>query len=198
MRPSGKTKTPGFLVLAAGESVRFGEPCKLLSKLPNGSSLIDNTLAALSAVNNKICVVLSETSPLKKRVAELPFDYTVYPGKSPGLGDSLAWGVRATEAWGGWIICLADMPWIDSKAYRAVFDLACKQNNIIAPTFNGQRGHPVFFPPKFREQLAALRGDSGANSIIKSHASELLTLESACEGVLMDVDVPVDLHSSIK
>ena len=187
-----KNSAPGFLLLAAGSSQRFGESCKLSALMEHGVTVIDQTLKAITSVERKVMVVVSESSPLPALLAG-KYEHTLFPGHSPGIGDSIAWGVSQTASWQGWVICLADMPWITAAVYRAVINLAERENRIISPSYKGQRGHPVFFPTGYRKELIALKGDRGANGIIGANSRELLTIETGCAGVLKDIDVPEDL-----
>jgi len=188
--PAIKQPEPGFLVLAAGRSLRFGHRCKLSARLPNGQRVLDQTLANIAAVSSRICIVLSANSSAK---ASLPHCRVVnYSGQSPGLGDSIRFGVESTRNWSGWIMCLADMPWIPSEIYQTVLENSGYEQ-IVAPCCDGRRGHPVYFPGRFYPQLTSLHGDCGAGSLISSNRQTLSLIETDCEAIHQDIDSPDDL-----
>jgi molybdenum cofactor cytidylyltransferase len=62
-----------------------------------------------------------------------------------------------------------------------------------APSFAGQRGHPVVIGPELAPQLRSLRGDEGARAILKQLGDRLVLVEAPDDGVLFDVDRPGDL-----
>jgi molybdenum cofactor cytidylyltransferase len=64
---------------------------------------------------------------------------------------------------------------------------------IVAPSWQGQRGHPVGFSQTLGSHLAALSGDVGAKAVISAHLEQLQLLECDDPGVLRDIDKPEDL-----
>ncbi|WP_053980100.1 nucleotidyltransferase family protein [Marinagarivorans algicola] len=137
------------------------------------------------------------------------------PAASAGLGCSLAYGVKATAFLSGWIVCLGDMPWIPAHIYAQVLQRAYNACSLdigslsqrdmyqaqmsesspmkgvqIAPSLKGQRGHPVFFSQYYYSQLAALKGDKGASSLIDDR---LQTFNIDNAQALQDIDTPQDI-----
>jgi len=189
---------PGFLVLAAGQSLRFGSSCKLMAELPTGRLLLEQTLETILTVSPKICLVSSEnTRSVIDLARSMAIDCCTYPGISPGIGSSIARGVSYAADWPGWVICLGDMPYIDADVYQGVRALA-KDYSLVAPVFtakNGarRRGHPVYFADEYRQSLKDLSGDRGAQKLLESHCDGLKTFDTPCEGILKDVDVFSDI-----
>ena len=62
---------------------------------------------------------------------------------------------------------------------------------IVAPAWQGQRGHPVGFSAHYCGALLALRGDEGARALLRSDPP--LLLEVGDPGVVRDIDTPIDL-----
>ena len=107
------------------------------------------------------------------------------------MGASLAWGVRAAPIAAGWLIALADMPWIQTVTISRVADAVRAGAPIAAPSWKDSRGHPVGLASRFFGELAALAGDEGAKAILRRHPATLIATDDA--GVLRDVDTPQDL-----
>ncbi|MEJ2575988.1 MAG: NTP transferase domain-containing protein [Gammaproteobacteria bacterium] len=115
------------------------------------------------------------------------------PRADAGMGTSLAAGVSATAAAGGWLIALADMPWVCLETVRTLADRLRDGASLVAPVCGGRRGHPVGFAAHWRDQLTTLSGDAGARRLLAEHAAELVLEPTDDVGVLTDVDYPGDL-----
>jgi molybdenum cofactor cytidylyltransferase len=92
------------------------------------------------------------------------------------------------------IIALADMPFVQVSTFNQVC-AALREHEIVVPTFQGQRGHPVGFQRQYFSELAELDGDSGGRSILKRHADKVFELPVDDPGVLYDIDTEADLSS---
>jgi molybdenum cofactor cytidylyltransferase len=110
------------------------------------------------------------------------------------MGTSLAAGVNATSDATGWLIALADMPWLQAATINVLADRLNSGASIVAPVYNGRRGHPVGFSSRWKNELQCLSGDRGARDLITAHGNELVLFTTEDAGVLMDVDHPQDLN----
>ena len=59
------------------------------------------------------------------------------------MGCSLACAVRATPDAAGWLVALADMPYIATRSHQQVAAALRSGASIAATEFQGRRGHPV-------------------------------------------------------
>jgi molybdenum cofactor cytidylyltransferase len=109
------------------------------------------------------------------------------------MGASLAWGVAQTRAADGWLVALADMPFIAPSTLRAVTTAVREPLGIAAPLYGGRRGHPVAFGRGHGAALSRLSGDAGARALLQAHAGSLLLLPCDDPGVLQDIDLPEQL-----
>lgn len=110
-----------------------------------------------------------------------------------GMGLSIATGIAATQEAKGWLITLADMPFIEPATIARVLAALQNGNTIAAPVYQGRRGHPVGFSAVFGEALRALSGDQGARDLLVKHAAEIALIDCDDPGILADVDNPKDL-----
>ncbi len=110
-----------------------------------------------------------------------------------GMGASLAAGIEASEDAEGWIVALADMPRIATATIEAVARALDGGASIVAPFYQGQRGHPVGFGIEHRDALMALDGDTGARALLMSQ--RVMRLDVDDPGILRDVDTPEDLRN---
>ena len=85
------------------------------------------------------------------------------------------------------------MPRVRPDTIRAVAEKLATGAGIVVPSYRGERGHPVGFGSRFKQELLSLSGDAGARALLKLHADQLVRLDVDDPGVLQDVDTPSDL-----
>ena len=181
------------ILLAAGSGSRFGGD-KLLHPLPDGTPIgVAAARNLLAAVPDVVAVVRPGDFPLADLLEQEGCRVTVCPHAARGMGASLAHGVGACRNADGWLVALADMPSIKSATVTLVVRELEAGRDLIAPTYQGQRGHPVGFGKRFGAQLTALDGDAGARDIIAAHKGELTLIECDDPGILLDIDRRNDL-----
>src|SRR5712691_6831226 len=187
------------ILLAAGSAKRFGSN-KLLHTLPPGTpdAGVPVGLAAarhlIGALPDSIAVLRPRAQKLGKLLRDAGCNTVVCKNAGEGMGTSLAAGVRAAPNADGWLVALADMPFIRPDTIRAVAKALQEGASIAAPSFQGERGHPVGFARRFYEELSSLRGDGGARQFLKQHPDWVTLFEVDDPGVLRDIDEPSDLE----
>ena len=181
------------ILLAAGQGSRFGSD-KLLHPLQDGTPM---ALAAaanlLPAVDKVIAVVRPGCPRLTTLLAEAGCEVVIAAQAQDGMGHTLCAGVRASASAAGWVVTLADMPFIAPASHGAVASHLRSGASLVACEFEGQRGHPVGFAREWFGQLVALRGDSGGKSILNAHRQALVLCSADDPGVVWDIDRPDDL-----
>ena len=114
-----------------------------------------------------------------------------------GMGASLACAVRAAGAADGYLVALADMPFVRPTSIAAVRDALANGARIAAPYSRARRGHPVGISGTFHDQLIKLGGAEGARRILAAHEAELVKVPVGDPGVIRDIDQPGDLAPPI-
>ena len=181
------------ILLAAGRGTRFGSH-KLLHRLPDGTPMALAALRNLAlSVNSVIVVVRPDDSALIQLLSQQPARILPCPNAALGMGASLACGVRAAPKTNAWLIALADMPYVPPAAIAALTAQLQAGAPLVAPTYQGQRGHPVGFSRAFYPALAALTGDRGARHLLDQHAEQLHLIAVDEPGILRDIDTLEDL-----
>jgi molybdenum cofactor cytidylyltransferase len=131
------------ILLAAGQSTRFGAN-KLLHRLGDGTPMAVAAARPLTAVLAcSIAVVADAQNGLAGQLAQEGLRIIPNPRAGDGMGTSIACGVAASPDASGWVIALADMPCIPEAVIQAIVDGLDRGADIIAPVYQGQRGHPV-------------------------------------------------------
>ena len=184
------------LLLAAGSGTRFdpsGLQNKLLAPLPDGTPVACAAARSLlSILPHVTAVVRPGAEALAHALNDAGCDVVFAADAEQGMGASLAAGVRATEESEGWIVALADMPWIAPVTIESIARHIDRGASIVAPIYRGRRGHPVGFGAIHRDALLSLGGDVGARAILES--ADVTAIEVDDAGVLADIDTFADLH----
>ncbi|HET9699539.1 MAG TPA: nucleotidyltransferase family protein [Burkholderiales bacterium] len=179
--------------LAAGRSSRFGAD-KLLHPLADGTPMAVAALRSLRAAVPAVVAVLRRDDDALARLLEYEgARVSACPRAGEGMGASLAWGVAQAAGADGWLVALADMPFIRPPTVAGVARALERGAPIAAPVHAGRRGHPVGFAAALREELLALGGDQGARALLIRHAAAVVAVECDDPGVLLDIDEPADL-----
>jgi molybdenum cofactor cytidylyltransferase len=189
---AGSTGIVGIL-LAGGSATRFGSD-KLLHPLPDGTPIaVASARSLIAAVPRVVAVVRPGAPELERALRAAGAEVTVCARAAEGMGATLAHAVRAAGDANGWVVALADMPFIRPETIRRIAAAVASGAAIAAPEYHGERGHPVGFADTFRGALEALSGDAGAREILKADPSALVRVAVDDPGVVRDVDTPADL-----
>ncbi len=181
------------LLLAAGSASRFGSD-KLLHRLPHGFPIAVQAARHLGAeIAPVFAVVSARSGELAALLQAEGCQVSVCPNAEAGMGASLAWAVRAAGEADGYLVALADMPFVRPSSIAAVRDALLAGAALAAPYFHARRGHPVGIAGRFRAELEALGGDAGARRIVAAHEAELVKVPVGDPGVIRDIDRPGDL-----
>jgi molybdenum cofactor cytidylyltransferase len=194
-----KTPTAG-IVLAAGESTRFGKSKQLLTL--GGRFLLEWALgAALGSSLDHIVLVLGYEHErilrsLGSATAHPKCEILVNPDYRNGQSTSLTAGLlRVRHGFPSVMFLLGDQPLVDA----ALIDLLLgryleSEKTICTPAYRGKRGTPALFARAFYPELLRLSGDKGARDLIAAHPHDVLTVEIAEPAVFHDIDRPEDVE----
>ena len=115
------------------------------------------------------------------------------PDAAAGMGASLAHAIRQTGTAQGWVIALANMPYVQPSTIRALASAVEERGGgIAAPVSNGRRGNPVGFGRSHLDELLQLRGDEGARRLLHRHPVTTIAVDDP--GIFRDIDTPADLQ----
>ncbi len=182
------------VLLAAGAGSRFGGD-KLRAPLPDGTPLGVRAARALrGGVDRALAVVRPEDSALAALLEAEGMEVVPFPGAEDGMGASLAFGVGSAAEADGWVVALADMPFVQRETVENVAERLRSGAWIAAPGRRGRRGHPVGFTRALFAELIWLGGDRGARVLLERYASRVELFESDDEGILLDVDTLRDFQ----
>jgi len=182
------------ILLAAGSGSRFGGG-KLLHPLPDGTPIGVASLRNLrSALPEVIAVVRTGDDQLRELLEREGI--VVHPCEDANLGMARSFmrGIAASEDADGWVIALGDMPFLLPQTIKTVAERVEQTGNIAIAAYRGERGHPVGFGRRYRDELLKLQGDEGARSVIGRHPGDLEIVDCDDRGILRDIDTPDDVE----
>ncbi len=193
-----KRPTAG-VILAAGESSRFGEP-KQLTKL-NDKYLLEWVVdAALASDLETVVLILGfEHQKILQRLGDKKgsdkFQVAINSRFRDGQSQSVALGVSMiVDTYAAVMFLLGDQPMVDPATINHLLDcFRASEKNICVPVNRWRRGNPTIFSDLFYNRLLAIEGDMGGRKIIESHSDQILEVEIENPLVFFDIDTPQDL-----
>lgn len=184
---------PVGVLLAAGKSQRFNSN-KLLHPIINNTPMLLVAAKKLAAVlPGSVVVINPALKTYTAQLEQLGLQVVINQHAEQGMGSSIACGVGASKDASAWLITLADMPYIKTQTLALLANKLTEGACMVAPQFKQQRGHPVGFSQAYINQLLSLNEDIGARNIIQNNQHQLELVVTDDEGVVQDIDYPVDV-----
>ena len=183
--------TIGAIVLAAGFSSRFGSS-KLLARLSSGESIFQQTVQRIAeAFPERLVVTRPEmTAALQELAPGTPI--LSFERAEQGMGATLAFAAQNIGDWDGCVVCLGDMPFIETSTYNLIAEHVTA-DSIVTPTFDFRAGNPVAFGKNFFTDLKALTGDNGGKRLTGMYPQAVQELQVSDPGILQDIDTHEEL-----
>ena len=182
------------VVLAAGESTRFGSPKQLLKM--GGRTLLETVVGRFteSRVDEVIVVLGRDSELIQRKVALGRARVVTNRDYEKGLSSSIRTGIEAVgRESGAVILALGDQPLILVATIGALVQSYLETGGpVVAPYFRRQRGNPVLFDRKLFPYLKRIEGDRGAKAVIKEHGWKVVRVDVKDPGVLLDIDSEAD------
>ncbi len=181
------------IILAAGESSRFGAPKQLLDW--KGKPFVRQAAetALRSGLEPVVVVTGFHAAEIESALDGLPVLIVHNPEYAQGQSTSIRAGVNSILGKAGAaIFLLADQPQIPVEVIRALVESHGKNMQaILAPlVLEDRRATPVLFDCDTFADLMQLKGDMGGRGIFDKHRVEYLPWHDP--SLLLDVDKPED------
>ena len=177
------------VLLAAGRSTRFGAD-KLCAKL-DGKAVVRWSVGALASLDAIYVVIPPGADMIVQALSRLDVRFVVNLGRDEGMASSIRAGVAALpEEVEAVVIALADQPRAATGVTQALCDRWRSGGvDAVAPVYSDGRGTPVLFGRACFSALLALRGDTGARTVLDGMGERLGSVDVA-EAMPLDVDTP--------
>jgi molybdenum cofactor cytidylyltransferase len=184
-----------IIVLAAGESARFGSP-KQLARW-GAQTFIERVVdVALASEADSVIVVLgAEKEQTLAALGERNVQVVINNNWADGQSASVEAGLSVLpQNIGGAVFMLVDQPGIRPAVIISVIR---RHRQTLAPAvrpeYNGQPGNPVLFDRSLFTQLQNLSGDVGGRAVLKKYPGQVERVAVDTPAILQDFDRPQDL-----
>ena len=193
--PLRRPTSPVIVLLAAGESRRFGDIKQLVEI--DGQPMVRR--AARTALDQDVPVIVvtgANAERVEAVLDDLPLHIIRHAGWQDGMGSSLAAGIRCVEASfpqaSAALLCLADQPLLGAVLFQTMLQRHEEApERLLVTDQDGVSGPPVLFPRDCFAALTSLSGSRGAHALIEREAARVERFASINGG---DVDTPQDLQ----
>lgn len=195
------------ILLAAGISRRMGTPKPLLSW--QGEPLVCRMARTLrdGGVERVVVVVGPDDtgSAIIRAITGISnVGFIVNPIPERGMLSSTQAGmqeaVRNLPKTQAWLVSPCDMPLLNPEHVAAV--LAAwdgDARSIIAPTYNGKRGHPTLFSNSWTTEILVMdSAQVGLNTLLAAHPTAVREVSMADAAIVYDADTPAEWQALLE
>lgn len=185
------------VILAAGESRRMGTPKALLPY--RGQTFLDHLVEVTRHPRvGLLRVVVGAHAALIRGMSHVDAAALVVNEEwANGQLSSIQAAIRSLPAGetDGMLLCLVDHPLITAEIVASLIDAFYSSKKVIVlPTHKGKRGHPVIFSSALFAELLAAPLETGARSVVWTHADDVFELPTEDDGVILNVNDPETLR----
>lgn len=189
-------KKYGIIILAAGESKRFGSPKQLAEY--KGKTLLQRVIDEAAKTDD--CAVVVVLGAEEEQISAAHKNEHIIAGINEnwqqGMASSIQTGLHRLlqnyTSIEGCIIAVCDQPFLSHTIFE---DLIDKQKStgkgIVASAYANIVGTPVYLDKKYFDALNALSGDEGAKKILEANKEDVAQI--SFEKGSIDIDTKEDL-----
>ena len=184
------------IILAAGSSVRLGQP-KALLQVSERETAWSRILRHHLSCGLTPRLVASEQLSHRIREAGLPARFLII-NREPRKGPlhSLQLALQELTRASGILLHPVDHPLVSAATVLALKTRhSSRPDCILIPTTNGKKGHPVVFPARFFHELLGAPLEQGARFVVRGHPGAVHHVEVRDEGIQANLNRPEDLRS---
>lgn len=188
----------GAIILAAGLSSRMGQ-MKVL--LPWGrKTILEHIIEQLhnARVDHITVVTGNQAKDIKALVSPLGVEIVhnrLY--KTGEMLSSLKAGLMAMPPHiSAALMVLGDQPRIQPKTiYQVMMAYAEGKGEIVAPSFEHKRGHPILIARRYWAEILDLPAEASLRDVLNAHHERIAYVEVDNDSILRDVDTPADYRA---
>lgn len=188
------------LLLAAGQSQRFGSP-KALAEI-NGQVIIQRLQQTiLDAKIDELIIVLGaysqEIEPFLLNHNQVKFVYN--KDYNFGQTSSFLKGLEKISPLSqGVMLMPVDYPCVTRQTFDSLREEFYRQpQKIIIPVYQGKKGHPPVFPIRLKDRFLKLNYSEGINSLYRELSGEIVLCPVEDPGVIQTFNTPQEFEKII-
>lgn len=181
------------IILAAGRSVRMGQPKMLL---PWGHGTVLTHVISVfreAGVEDILVVTGGAKEQVEGLVAELPVRTVFNPQYESGeMLSSIQCGLRALSAQAqAALIGLGDQPQVQAGSVRKVCEAYLEaKSSLVVPSYRLRRGHPWLAARPLWADMLKLQSPQSPRDFLNAHQAEIRYVELDDPNILADLDTP--------
>jgi molybdenum cofactor cytidylyltransferase len=178
------------IVLAAGASVRLGQPKQLLPY--QGKTLLRHATEMALSVGQVTVVLGAHAEQIAPTLDGLPVTIVLANDWQEGMAASLRAGITAASDCDATLVMLCDQPLVTTELLEALLQ-EWEPGSIVASDYGEALGPPCVFDRTYFPELLALTGDLGARKLLKKYPCRTV----AFLGGRADVDTLTDWQALV-
>ncbi len=190
------------VLLAAGESLRFGGSPKALARLGPKTvlkfilnKLLESEISEVILVLGADADLITPHIPADRRIKTV-FNKNFHLGQTSSFKTGLANLEPQTE---GTLLLPVDMPLVKSKTIDVLIEAFLKNSKaILIPVWQGKKGHPPIFSKKLFQEFNNLKDDEPLSSIQRKHEEDTLLFAVEDKGVVQSFNTQEEFAQIVK
>lgn len=183
------------VILAAGGSVRMGQPKQLLRYA--GQTLVRRIAeTALGAGCDPVLIIVGrESEAIGAELQNLAVTLVPNENWEWGMGTSIRAGMAVLPAVDAVMVLACDQPHVRAALLRQLIEAQRATGKaIVASAYAGTVGVPALFLARYFAKLRSLGDNAGAKDLLRSQPNDVATIAFA-EGAI-DLDTPEDYEQA--
>lgn len=184
------------VILSGGASRRMGSPKALVAY--QGRPFLEHLLeiTAHPKIGTRRVVLGAHAGPIAKHIDLAADEIVINADWEKGQLSSIQAAIRSLPAGtDGLLLCLIDHPLVSGDLLNELIEqFYATRANIVLPTYEGRRGHPVIFPVALYDELLLAPLDKGARAVVWAHAADVLEVPTNEQGCVLNLNDPETLH----
>ena len=189
------------ILLAAGESLRFGSP-KPLARL-GARTIIEfiQERLLLTKLSEIIIVLGCKAETIAPLIFKCPrIKHVINENYERGQTSSFKAGLSLVSQKSEGIMLLPiDMPLVKPPTIDELIHVFLKKSPpILVPIYQDKKGHPPIFSMRLRKELMNLKDGEPLFVLLHKHEAEILKIPVDDEGVVLSFNTPEEFKELIK
>ncbi len=184
------------LILAAGYSSRMGafKPLLQIGNMTAVERIAENMkragfhrIVGVTGHNRDLLRPILESNDISEAFNH-QFAKGMFTSVQRGIEYALSQSPKRPE---GFFLMLADSPLVPPEVLTKIAEKHRNEPDaFIVPTYHGKKGHPLFIPACYTDEILSYSGEGGLKAITNRHDDRMIRLEVNEEAVVMDMDTP--------
>ncbi len=181
----------GAVILAAGYSSRMGS-------FKPGLQIGDKTVIARlitsfqdAGIRDIVVVSGHNRETLQSLIAGFDVTESYNENFPQGMFTSIQAGVKKTDkTLRGFFLIPVDCPLLERETIDALVREIKDDSSFAVPCFRGKKGHPLYVPMKYRDEILSHDGTGGLKGITDKYDHLIARVETGRESTVLDMDTP--------